>query len=640
MAEEHITDKDRQMYRYWMNWLKRAKKAQPIDEWVDAENALKTKVTDDNGKVEESPYNSGYRLQYEALKSFLDQAEPSFLVQPTKAYISDPIATKQAEADLVYLTYIWHEQNMQKAMTAMLDSTLQRNIGFTLPGFDKRKWMPTVRYLPARQGYFDPDDYGQHGRDSAIAYCEYISVEELVSMFPDLTQGDLVQIIKKGNGPANKESDDEDNPYDVQDGDEKLYMTVTLYHIFARDDAAIRRTDEDRDESKPDIDRSLTEKMQLETPKRHLVFVKGYQKALQDSDEWPYDLDDNEFPMTSLMFNTPTGQRYGFTDNGHMKTLDDLYNDLLAAIDESARWEATKKFTGPSGTQEHDVQNFLNDDNKTFIPDMIGIDGKAKIIEIDTGKFSNELVAALKIVGENRKEASALGELINPETVDLKDVTAIAFKTQDDNIHQRVNRRLNGPESYEKAIAENAIKILEIAHQFVPRLSLLEVEKPRQDITGEGFIFDTGETFTDYISLPWDQAQQELLNSTSTLIMLGADAILGPELAQFWRTSEDTPPQAFKLSTSVRVVPGSTRSITKERKAALLKQMYTEVYAPLYQTMNRPDLAVSYLRRLGQLAELDDIEDYLPTTQESQQFRKEQEQAAKQAQNQEALSAI
>ncbi len=70
---------------------------------------------------------------------------------------------------------------------------------------------------------------------------------------------------------------------------------------------------------------------------------------------------------------------------------------------------------------------------------------------------------------------------------------------------------------------------------------------------------------------------------------------------------------AYGNSTSVRVVAGSTRQVTKEQRAAMLKQYYTEVFMPIYLALNRWDLAVRYAEQIGSLIGLGDAKNYLPT---------------------------
>jgi len=363
-------------------------------------------------------------------------------------------------------------------------------------------------------------------------------------------------------------------------------------------------------------------------PKRYFQFVEGLERPLKDGD-WPYELDDNEFPTTILRFNTPAESSYGFTDYIQMERLDTAFDNIMHDIEESAYWEGNKKFAGTPDAgdlTDGDIEKILKDPKKYYFPKLIGSDGKPKIVEIDTGKFSPELVAALTVIDEQRDKASALGELMATEASQFKDVTAIGVRVHDANVHQKVNRRLSGPEAYEASIREDAVKMLEIAHQFVPRYSLLEIPVPQIGINEFGETYETGETYTDYISLSWEQAVAALNQPEVNLIYLGVDAIVGPELAPYWRTADEYPPKLLKLSTKIRVLPGSTRTITKEHRAAILKQYYLEMFLPLYQAMNRWDLARNFIEHISNLIGLSESKDLIPDMGSVQQFMQEQEQ--------------
>ena len=624
--EDNISDKDRQNYRYWMSCIKRSVKMQPTKAWEDAEIGVQIvkgkKDKDDKTTTDDvKPYVSGIRLHYEASKSFLDQNEPTFEVQPTKPFINDETAIKQAECDSAYLEYIWHEQNLQVEQSKKLDSTLQRNIGFTRVFFNVKKWMPCLKYVPARNVLLDPD-CGSIQKDAAWqGYFEDISIEELRAKNPSLTTGEIKE-IKQHSTLA--DDDIEDYTKDHPD-DKRLYSVVRLYHIFARNDAAVREMKEDVDEEKP-ITKSLAEELELTTPKRYLQFVKGFPKALVDKD-WPFMLDDDEFPITALMFNTPVESDYGFTDNDHMSRLDNMCDFLLSDIENSAYWTAAKKFAGgvaAGDLKDTDLDKFLKDPARYYIANFLDTNNEPKVKQIDVGEFSPELVSAYDLADKERSKASALGELLATEAKEYKDVTAIAARIHDSNVHQKVNRRLGGPMGYEKSITDDAVKLLEIAHQKVPRYSLLEYDKAITAYNDFGQAVETGETFKDYKSAPWNEAVQ-MIQQGAKLIMLGIDAIVGPELAQYWRTTSEFPPVVFKLSTQVRVLPGSTRSITKEHKAAVLKQYYLEAFFPLYVELGRLDLAVAFLKQIGNLAGFDKVENLLPSLEDTQKFQQELE---------------
>jgi hypothetical protein len=591
---------DKKLYHYWMNSIKRAKKAQPTDAWKRAENKLKV---DDVGK---QPYLSGYRLLYESMKSFLDQNTPQFDIQPTRAFMDNELANKYAECDSAMLDYIWAEQDVQTVQSTKLDSCLVRNVGFSLCGFDVKKWLPSCRYLNASSVGFDPDCDNQISLASWMHYEEPMSLEDFKSKY-DLNEQDMMKVVKAAGSSL-----DEKEQEALPDGDDgSLYKTVLVYHIFARNDAAVRDTEGEEIPTDKQV-----ESLELETPKRYLQYVEGLEKPIFDG-PWPYELDDNEFPITPLRFNTLSEDLYGYTDNDHMNRIDGFCDNLMSDIEESSKWYSRKKF-GSKKTDLTDtaIQDFLNNPKKTFLPGIIGTDGKPKISMLDIGGYEPGLMATYKQASDERRDASALGELLSTRASEYKDVTALAASIHDNNAHQRVNRRLGGPEGYEHSINADAIKLLEIAHQEIPRYSTLEIEVVDEE---------SGETMKQLQSFPWAEAQQYLLQGAA-LIQLGADAIVGDELAQYWRTHEEFSPVLFKLSTQVSVRPGSTREATKDKKAAVMKQFYLEVLAPLYQGMGDWTHAIRYIENMGYYAGIENMADYLPVLEDA--YAKEQQEAA------------
>lgn len=600
-----VNKEGRDLYLYWMSWIKRSKKNQPVDAWQKAEDML---LVNDSAK---QPYLSGFRLLYERLKSYLDQIAPTFDIVPSPAYFNDQFTLKAAECDKKYLDYIWSEQNLQRIQSQKLDSALIRNCGYSLLGFDTKKWMPKLSYLKSTKVYTDPDCDGIKENAKAIAYEEDISIEEFVSKYKEI---DVKTVLNRA-GNILSLSEQADMPADV---DAKMFKTVKIYHVFAKGDSAVRKSNSDNETPTQDEVGDLFQ----QEPRRYLQFAEGYEQPLVDGD-WPYDIDSNEFPITELMFNVVSGNYYSYTDNDHMTRSDELCDSILKDVEENAYYGGKKKFGGSATANDlsrETIENFLNDPKRAYLPDIIDASGNLKIQQIDTGKFDAGLMQTYELFDKIRKDSSALGELLSNTAEDFKDVTALAVRVQEANSHQNVNRRLSGPMGYEESIKDDAIKILEIAHQYVPTFSIVEM----QNVSPDGIMSN------EMVKLPWAQVKDAIANG-GKLIQLGVDAIVGPELAQFWR--EGMPQMEFKLSTSVRVKKGSTRDMTQENKAAVMKQFYLEVLLPYYTATNRFDLAGNYIKQMGQMAGIDHIEENLPTMEDAQMvMQKNQENEAIQKQ--------
>ena len=608
---------DNQTYRYWSKEIGLSEKQQPVKEWEAAEARLQIKKSDLTGEEErggdEEPYVNGWRLLYESLKSFLDQRDAMFNVMPAETLMADEYFLKRAQCEAAYLKYVWREQKLQQAQSQKLDSALQRNVGYTLVGFDKKKWLPTARYLPARDVLLDSSCGGLLNRSNWMGYKEYLPIEEFKAQ-NKVTDKEL-ESLRKHVGSNLSELDHTNLASEKEDKTDfmRLFDVVTVYNVFARNASAVRKV-EDGEVEKPSA--SIVDELNLTTPKLYLKFVKGIFRPVYEGD-WPYDLDDDEFPITQLKFNTPVENLYGYTDNRQMRRLDILFDAVVNDLEHATYREGRIKVTGPpeGETSKDTINAFLNDKDEDYIPGLLAPDGKPKIVPIEQGKLSMGLVKALEVLRDLRNEASALGELSSTQIKEYKEVTALAARLHESNVHQKINRRLNGPEGYEVSIQEDAIKIMEIAHQLVPKYSLLEVPS---------------EMGNDLITVPWEQALVALRSPDVSLIKLGIDAIVGAELAEFWMTTAEEPIEAIKLSTKISIVPGSTRRITEEERAAVLKQYYQEVFFPLYQAMNRWDLAVNYLNQITALIGLENTENFVPTLSDAQQFMQMQQQMAEQ----------
>jgi hypothetical protein len=172
--------------------------------------------------------------------------------------------------------------------------------------------------------------------------------------------------------------------------------------------------------------------------------------------------------------------------------------------------------------------------------------------------------------------------------------------------------------------------MLEIAHQMVPRLShvavMMEVEE--EGVDDDGNVIMEPEEMEVIKELPWLDALQAIKEG-GELIKLGIDAIVGPDLAQYWLTTNEVPLVAIRLSTEIAVEPGSTRTITDQQRAAEMKQFATDTLLPLvYEPTGRIDLAVKYARKLGRLMGIDKMEEYLPTDDEVKEMMESQQQQA------------
>jgi len=614
----------RKTVSYWRNCIQRAGKKMPTNEWEIARLRLSAYQDRESSKAEDTrPVVNDFRNHYEGSRAYLDQRAPSFKIKAAPAFINDQNILKRAECEKLYLERIWEEQECQKAETQKLNSALVRNVGFTMPVFDVKKWMPSVRYLPATDVRLDPDCGGLWERMSWCAYKENISLEELKAINPDITEADVEVMQQKKMGSVLTE----DELTDVDESEKDLYSVITIWHIFARNDAAIRMYE--KEDEKELLPKSIAQELNLDTPRRYLQIADGLDRPLRDINSWPFDLDHNEMPITPLQMNHEPENLYGFTDYQQMERMDELSDHVMNYIELDAYFSAIRKYLAGKSSEmpsEQSIEDFINSNKRSVLLDFLDEAGNPLLKEISVGQTNTALPGHYELMHDQAKEASGQNELMSESIADFKDVTAIGVRYQEQKLHQRVNLRLGGPRGYEKSIQEDAVKLLEIAHQFVPKMSSVASIKTVQvydEITKEEF-----EEQKEVIeSLPWEDAKKALL-AGGRLLELGIDAIVGPELAQYWVTTDDTPIEDIRLSTEILVMPGSTRTITRQQHAAELEAYYSNILWPtLYEPMKRLDLAKRFNEYIGKLKGIDRMEDFLPQDDEINEFLKRLQQA-------------
>jgi len=617
---------EQKLYRYWMSSIERSKKAQPTEEWKKATDRYSANPPKEG--IDGRPFVNDYRKLHESSMSFLDQQEPSFKITPTDTFMTDEVAIKQAECDSAYLKKVWREQSCQKVQSRKLNSTLQTNNGNSLVQFDVKKWMPSLKFLKSENVLFDSASGPLIEDGRWVGYFEDIPIEQFRSLHIDMPKKMFEMIVKNSGSVLTEKQLD-----DIGKSDITMYMTVRVYNIYARNSAAIRKVSENEEDVEVP-EKRFAEELQLETPRRYMQFVAGWPGAVIDEDRWPFNLDHDEFPITHLGFNQSLDDLYGFTDYKQMERLDSLSDDMMRNLGLASFWASVSKFLGSSNKQVSttEIEDFLSNPKTSFLADMLDpATQEPKIKVVQRGQIDSAQVQLYDLVHDQSKEASGQSELLeNADIASAKDVTAIAARIIDTNMHQRINRRLGGPWGYEQSITEDATKMLEVAHQFVPRLSSVAIMKDMEVLDEfEMPILDevSGQPITepkeDLVDLPWQEALRAI-SEGGQLIKLGVDAIVGEELAQFWPYQQ--PPEHWRLSTKVTVEAGSTRSITKEQRAAVMKQMYVEVYQPFYESMERPDLAKEFLEMIGRLVSIPNMDGLLPSTDEVKQKMEEMKQ--------------
>lgn len=485
---------------------------------------------------------------------------------------------------------------------------------------------------------------------SWVAFYEYVSPDMLAKDHPGLDSARLI----KASTPAAGIPDDPDAK--AEQAAEltrsrttvgKQLRRVKLWRLFLRNAAALydaEPADEEDKEAGPHLER-FRDKEGMTEPRRYVELVEGYDGPLvADEIGWPeaLALDFDAWPIKRLAFNEAHDRVSGFTDRRHLQRIEGYLERGMG----NANRAMSLKHSGAIGQvggdkrSESQIKGLLEEEGLKLVADAIGPDGKEllKLLFQDEG-LSQEDVAWMELLLTQHDFLSGVPKVKQGAEPDYDTATEATIASEAGSARSEDQLRL-----IEDWDAEVVAQIQGMAHVTLRQLSSVEVVVPESLEQAEGYDEATGMLVSMpqvtpahpevMDGLPWAQVQQILTEQPEAqLVSLGVEAMVGPELAQWWVDGE--PLDVVRCSTTVTVERGSTQRRTRERKVMLALQMYEKVLAPIYEQTGRVDLLVKFATLLFELQDLGtDFGSALPKPEEvlaqMQQAQEQQAQAAEQ----------
>jgi hypothetical protein len=114
--------------------------------------------------------------------------------------------------------------------------------------------------------------------------------------------------------------------------------------------------------------------------------------------------------------------------------------------------------------------------------------------------------------------------------------------------------------------------------------------------------------------MPWAQAEQVLI-AGGDLVQLGVDAMVGPELAQYWQ--EHLPLDVLRLRLNVEIEHGSTQRAQRQEKIGTFIATYRMMIQPVLAALGPLGMEkqIEAARKVLAMQDLGEFESILPDAQ-------------------------
>lgn len=637
MADEtHDDPKAVEQAQFFMDLIKSGE-AWPEDEWDRARVAY-----EGDTKEEKAQRVNLWRSTIDTSLAFQLQIGPTIRISPAGGFEDDERAVGRAACDQALVRYLWREMGFMENRLRVIKGARIIGLGFGRTCMDMRRMLPTVKHLDPEQVRVDPTCKGKMADASWVAFYEYVSPDMLAKDHPAL---DATRLSKASSPAAGILGDPDAKAEQAEELTRsrtavgKHLRRVRLWRLFLRNAAALydkEPADEEDKEAGPHLDR-FRDKEGMTEPRRYVELVEGYDGALVvDEIGWPeaLALDFDAWPIKRLAFNEAHDRVSGFTDRRHLQRIEGYLERALG----NANRAMSLKHSGALGKgagntmSESQIKAMLETEGVKVIPDAIGPDGKPVLVALfqDAGLVQED-VSWMELLLTQHDFLSGVPKVKQGAEPDYDTATEATIASEAGSARSEDQLRL-----IEDWDAEIVAQIQAMAHVTLRQLSSVEVVVPEEYVFGEEQ--DAPELVPAHPEvmdgLQWVQVQQILTEQPDAqLVSLGVEAMVGPELAQWWVDGE--PLEVVRCSTTVTVERGSTQRRTRERKVMLALQMYEKVLAPIYQQTGRTDLLVKFATLLFELQDLGtDFGSALPKPEEVlaqlQQAQEQQAQAAEQ----------
>jgi len=567
----------------------------PLEEWAEAWNTYEGKAI-----PSARPRANLWRVKIDTHQAFMVEEPPATTFTPQDGVAEDPIAIGRAKCEEGAYRYIFREQDyhttVQKA--CLWDSVV--SLGAVWHTIDRHSNLPTITWLdPSKELAIDGQCGGDIRRALWVAVAQYESAEMLATQQDFIRAGITLAKLKKAVEKTSQEPALDPDTEDVQrlaaaqevaDYDKKCIV----WHFYARGHVALYDTEPANAEGvpaegKPHLER-FGDSLKMEEPRRYLLLVEGLEEPVIDEDAWPVALDTNEWPVTIINHAWSRRSIAGGTDLRHESRLIGDHEQSLADLHVRDTLRNPPKFAkAPSCKLTDDiVRRMLSSGNVEVFENALGDDGKPLISLIDWGTIRPEDLRRPDDLRALYDIVAMLPKVMRGEQFD-EARTKYEVQTVVDAAMAGLERRLR---LIERFYADIARKTMQIAHTIIPVTSTVEVPEEIRigvpdPLTGEMVEVGTGqyEMVTLGASpmppLPWAQAEVELRRPGARLLRLGIDAMVSPDLVQFWEP--DMPLALLRRNVKVAVEHGSTQRQARLDKAKSFRELFGEVISPLIQ---------------------------------------------------------
>ena len=599
----------------------------PLEEWKRARRQYA------GGKEEaDQEWANLFRGQVDTLKAFLDQGWTAMRFLPAEGRDKEPDVQGQAACDTALAQYFKRELALEGEALRALQSCLIVNAGCVVRKWDLARMIPSIQEIKPEQVRWDSNCGGNPRRAGWVAYVEFVS-PEMLHRETGIPVRTLRDAARKTKPPREEEASGETTLVETSarklQAQGKCRATLDrcrVWNFFGRNEYALydeapddmpglsSQAEQSILEEDPDAEREPEKGPHLERfldaqglrePRRFVRIVEGLDDRgpIADEDDWPKELalDTDEWPVIWIAFNDDGETVASFPDYRHTNKGNKAFESALGDFAWRMRFQLAMRWllSRSLGKNRDEIERALKDFETATIPDALDDQGRPLVKQADLADFPPVILEALKVWREVTDIASMQNEILRGGEGTFN--TAFEARMSREASTVKVSNRLR---AYEAFVAEIHRGLLAMAHVMMPLGTAVEM-----------FVFDpkTNEVLEliPKENLRWAEVRRLMLESPGTEITeLGVEAIVGPELARFWKPKQ--PLEIIRRDLRVMLEEGGTQRSARLEQGAVLKELAAEVLLPLYQQANRPDLVVEAVRRILTAAGIAEADALLP----------------------------
>ena len=552
--------------------------------------------------------------------SFLDEEPAKVTVVPQEGFANDELVIGRGQCETGVLKYLSDEQNDYQVIQDMLQSASITNMGWVVGCVDRRRMLPTIKFIENEQVVVDPDSGGRLRNANWVGYWEYVSPDMLLQdkeyqhlnpiklrksarLAPDDATGDFTNTERKRRDMAREVVGPK-------------MKKCKIYRLFLRNEMALYDDDPEAEnpENGPHLER-FRDKHGMDEPRRYVEVIEGYtDDVVKDEPAWPavFALDWDEWPFVPLIFREAHQKIGSYPDlrNEH-KVLEYLEKAMMDANNVMALHTNMKLGTrqGFSKTAA-EIKRDIESQGVAVIEGVVDAQGNPMIVPLNFGDLDDEHLQWISLCREIHEKISGIPQLKRGEQDEQDKMTATEAQIISDAAESRmaVRRRL-----FEDAQCQIRRMLLQMAHVLLKRYSSVQLPAPipMMDELGNPIMGPDGQPqMRDTVDgLPWPEAEA-LVRQGGTLITLGVDAMVGPELAVYWE--DDIPLDVIRRSTRVTVERGSTQKRTRLLQEKAFRETYVQLVQPLLVALGDIPKQIEAAKKSFELQGLQEFERVLP----------------------------